>query len=125
MGPLSSLDWTAVAALAAASFVAAAGIVTVAAHFPRGSAPESGRGALGSSLVWLAVGGLAALVLGGAAAVHRDAAPTNVAIVVSGLAVLAAPFAVEPLPRRWRDGRAGLAGVIALSLAALAALPST
>jgi hypothetical protein len=43
-------------------------------------------------------------------------------VIVSGLAFLFAPAAFHLWPQRWRDGAAGLAVMLALTAAALAAL---
>lgn len=43
-------------------------------------------------------------------------------VIVSGLAILFAPAAFHVWPQRWRDGAAGLAIMLALTVAAIAAL---
>lgn len=122
MGPLHGLDAALVAVVALATFVATAGAVLVSGFLPRTSGPAAGRGALGAVLVYIATAMLVALAVAAIAAATR--LPWAVALVAAGLAFLAAPFAIQPLPERLRESRAGLAAVVALSAAMLVLLPA-
>ena len=122
MGPLHGLDAALVAAVGIAAFVATGGAVLVSGFLPRASGPQAGRGALGAALVYAAVSASAALAIAAIAA--ATALPWAVALVAIGLAFLAAPFAVQPLPESVRESRAGLVAVVALSAAMLVLLPT-
>jgi hypothetical protein len=122
MGPLHGLDAALVAAVALATFVATGGAVLVSGFLPRASGPKAGRGALGAALVYLAAAMLVALAVAAVAA--ATALPWAVALVAAGLAFLAAPFAIQPLPEALRESRGGLVAVMALSAAMLFLLPA-
>ena len=49
--------------------------------------------------------------------------PLSVAVVVAGLAILGAPFLVEPIPRKLRESRPALALLLILVAGCLLALP--
>jgi len=122
MGPLHELDPALVAAFALAAFVVTAGAVLVSGFLPRRSGPAGATGVVGAVLVYGAAAMLALLLL----ATFSTAVmlPWAVALLVAGLAFLAAPFAVQPLPAGLRESRAGLVAVVALSAATLLLLPS-
>lgn len=122
MGPLHGLDAALVVAFALAAFVVTAGAVLVSGFLPRRSGPAGAGGVLGAVLVYGTAAVLAVLLL----ATFSAAAllPWAVALVVAGLAFLAAPFAVQPLPAEVRESRAGLVAVLALSVGALLLLPT-
>ncbi len=122
MGPLHGLDTALVAVFALAAFVATAGAVLVSAFLPRDSGPQAARGPVGAVLVYAAAAMLALLVVATVSA--ATALPWAVALVAAGLAFLAAPFAIQPLPDRVRESRAGLLGVLALSVALIVLLPT-
>jgi hypothetical protein len=117
MSPLASLDVAALAAFTAAALAAACGVVFLSGFLPLGAQPEARRDAATAALLAL---GAALTTFLAAAAVATAAArlPLSVAVVAGGLALLAAPFLVQPLPERLRDSKAGLS---AFSLAAAAA----
>lgn len=122
MGPLQGLDAALLALFALAAFVASGGAVLVSGFLPRASGPEAARGPVGAVLVYGAAAILALLVIWAIAA--ATALPWAVALVAAGLAFLAAPFAVQPLPERIRESRSGLVGVVALSVLMLVLLPA-
>jgi hypothetical protein len=122
MGPLHGLDAALVAVVMLAAFVATAGAVLVSGFLPRAEGPDAGRGPAGAALVYAAAAMVAALVV--AVIVSALALPWAVALVAAGLAFLAAPFAVQPLPDRLRESRAGLVAVLALSAVMLVLLPT-
>ncbi|XWN31566.1 MAG: hypothetical protein ROR55_00145 [Devosia sp.] len=106
------------------ALVAAASAIVVAGFFPRRIGPDAVRTPLGAVLVYSAT--LAVLVL----AVATVAAafiqlPWAVAVVALGLALLAAPFTVQPLSEEWRESRLALVAVTAVSLLVLAAIAHT
>lgn len=122
MGPLAGLDFALVAVVTLAAFVATGGAVLVSGFLPRADGPLAARGVAGALLVWAAAGMVAMLVV-----VLVSAAltlPWAVALVAAGLAFLAAPFAIQPLPERLRESRAGLVAVLGLSAAMLVMLPT-
>ena len=121
MGPLAGLDYALLAVFGVAAFLASAGAVLVSGFLPRDEGPRAARGPLGAILVYgtlVAVVLLALVVLATALAL-----PWAVAVVIGGLAFLAAPFAVDPLPERARESRVSLLTVIATSATAAALLP--
>ncbi len=122
MGPLDGLNIALVAAVALAAFVATGGAVVVSGFLPRDSGPSAAQGPVGAVLVYAAAAMLAALVI--AAISAATTLPWAVALVAAGLAFLAAPFAIQPLPERVRESRAGLVGVLAVSAAMLGLLPT-
>ncbi len=122
MGPLHGLDAALVAAFALAAFVLTAGAVLVSGFLPRRSGPKGAGGALGAVLVYGTAAMLVVLLLATFSAAVM--LPWAVALVIAGLAFLAAPFAVQPLPAEARESRAGLVAVLALSAAALLLLPT-
>lgn len=122
MGPLTGLDFALVAVVTVAAFVATGGAVLVSGFLPRADGPLAARGVAGALLVWAAAGMVAVLVV-----VLVSAAlmlPWAVALVAAGLAFLAAPFAIQPLPERLRESRASLVAVLGLSAAMLVMLPT-
>ena len=122
MGPLHGLDAAMVAVFALAAFVASGGAVLVSGFLPRSSGPAAARGPLGALLVYGAAALVVLLIVWAVAA--AVALPWAVALVVAGLAFLAAPFAVQPLPESVRESRAGLIAVAALSALAIVLLPT-
>lgn len=121
MGPLHGLDAALVAAFTLAAFVATGGAVLVSGFLPRASGPQAARGAIGAVLVYAAAAMLAVLVVVAVSA--ATALPWAVALLAAGLAFLAAPFAIQPLPETLRESRAGLVAVLALSTAMVVLLP--
>ena len=117
MGPLHGLDYGALALFAGAALLAASGAVFVAGYLPRAQAPAAARGAAGAALVWGALACVLALVVLLIPAASR--LPPAVAVVTAGLAILAAPFVVQPMPAAWRGSRAGLALLAAACLAVI------
>lgn len=122
MGPLHGLDLWLVIVFALAAFVVTAGAVLVSGFLPRESAPAAARGAGGAILVYGAAGVLVLLLLATLSAATE--LPWAVAVVVAGLAFLAAPFAVQPLPESLRESRGSLVAVAVLALVVLALLPT-
>ena len=122
MGPLHGLDAFLVAVFAIAVFVATAGAVLVSGFLPRASGPEGARGAIGAVLVYGTAAILAVLAVATISA--GTELPWAVALVLAGLAFLAAPFAVQPLPEVVRESRAGLVAVVALAAVVLILLPT-
>lgn len=123
MGPLASVDFPALAAFAAAALLASMGAVLVSGFFPASERPQAVRDPAGAALVWTGLAVTAALVAL-ALATAFDHLPWAVAVVTGGAAFLAAPFLVQPLPERLRDGKAGLGIFAALGGLVLAAQPS-
>lgn len=111
-GPLANLEFTALAAFTLGAFVAMSAVVFVSGHFPRHGAQETAGGALGGVLVYGALAALLCLVA--ILAVVAVEIPLAVAIVAAGLAVLGAPFLVDPLPNRVRESRLGLIAAFVL-----------
>ena len=122
MGPLHGLDYALVASFTLAAFVATAGTVVVSNFLPRTRGPESGRGSMGAVLVYGAL--VTVLLLISALLLTAAALPLAVAVVTAGLAFLAAPFAVQPLPPEVRNSRAALLAIVALSAGAIILLPT-
>lgn len=122
MGPLHGLDVAHVALFALAAFVATGGAVLVSGFLPRAEGPSAARGPVGAMLVYGAAAVIAALVV--VALIAATALPWAVALVAAGLAFLAAPFAIQPLPEGLRESRAGLVAVAALSAAMIGLLPT-
>ncbi|MEM7190496.1 MAG: hypothetical protein AAF439_12865 [Pseudomonadota bacterium] len=123
MGPLHDLDIGYVAIIALTAFVATAGAVVVTGFLPRHSGPTAAQGAAGFLLVWGAVLAVGVLTIAGLAAAlsHHWA----ITVISAGLAFLAAPFAVQPLPAILREGRLALVLVILAALAAAVLLVQT
>ena len=117
MGPLHGLDYGDLALFAIAALVAASGAVLVAGFLPRGQGPAAGHGAAGAVLVYGAAVGVIGLVLALMAAAR--ALPIAVAVVAVGLAILTAPFVVQPMPPAFRASRSALAVLAAACLAAI------
>jgi hypothetical protein len=122
MGPLHGLDASIVILFSLGALVATAGGVLVSGFLPRAEGPADGRGAAGAVLVYGAVAALVLVVL--ASLRLAVELPWAVAVVIAGLAILVAPFVVQPLPESVRETRAGLIGVVALSGAVLILLPT-
>lgn len=120
-GPLAGLDYGFTALFGAAAALAVFAAVMVSAFLPRSSGPVAGQGGLGGALVWSAAGGtflLFAMLIYAASLL-----PLSVAVVVAGLAILGAPFLVEPIPRKLRESRPALALLLILVAGCLLALP--
>jgi len=106
----------ALAAFAALWLATCLGFLVLSGMFPE--RPEGARRPGGGLLValncalWLA---LAAVTLGFG---YHSLRLTSV-VIVAGLIFLFAPVPFELLPRRWRDGRAGLAALVVFQAAAL------
>lgn len=94
--------------------------LVLAAHFPAEHRRPELCGAVGGLVLW---GTCAAVVLVALFAVRLALAelPGYAAVLAGGLAILAAPLALKPLPDTLLDGRAGLL-LLALSALALAVL---
>jgi hypothetical protein len=122
MGPFDGIDFWLVAAFAIAAFVVAVGAVLVSGFLPRASGPASGRGPFGAVLVYGAAAVLILLAI--TTLVTAAELPWAIATVVAGLVLLAAPFAVQPLPEAVRESRAGLITIVALAAVALTLLPT-
>ena len=122
MGPLHELDAALLAVFSLAAFITTGGAVLVSGFLPRSSGPAAARGALGAVLVYAAAAMLGVLIVVLVSA--ATALPWAVALVAAGLAFLAAPFAIQPLPDSVRESRAGLVAVLALSAAMVVLLPT-
>lgn len=122
MSPLYAVDPGLLALFSLAALTASVGAVFLSGFFPARERPQGARSALGAALLWLGLGLSAALAAAaiGLAAAHL---PPAVAIVAAGLAVLAAPFLVQPVPERLRDSVAGLGLFAALAGGVLVAQP--
>lgn len=123
MGPFDGIDFWLLAAFSVAASIVAVGAVLVSGFLPRASGPESGRGAFGAVLVYGAAAVLILLAI--ATLVTAAELPWAIATVIVGLVLLAAPFAVQPLPEAVRESRVGLVAIVALAAVALALLPLT
>lgn len=122
MPPLANLDLLLLALFTGAAFISVAGAVLVSAFLPRAAGPEGGRGVVGGLAVYAAA--LALLALIGAVVFTATQLPWTVAVIAAGLAFLAAPAVVQPIPAWLRESRAGLVMTAAIALAALLFLPS-
>jgi hypothetical protein len=114
--------WVASLYFAAFATSCALAFLILAGMFPLRARPDGARSALAALLV-LANAALLAVLLIATCFYGYSELRWSTLIVVAGLVVLFAPGLFEALPMRLRDGRAGLvalAGVQALSLAALA-----
>ena len=95
--------------------------LTLAGMFPLGSRPESAKTAGGAFLIgWNALL-LVALAVGTVAFGYAALRWTSL-VVVGGLIVLFAPGLFQAWPAAWRDGRPGLAVILALQVVALGLL---
>lgn len=107
------------AVFAALWMAACLGFLILLGMFPMSRRPEGARGAGGMALV--ALNGLLWLVLAAGALAYGYAnLRLTSQIVVGGLVLLFAPAPFELLPVAFRDGRRGLAALVALQGAALA-----
>jgi len=111
-GPLTFLNFAAVAMFTAGAFIAMSAVVLVSGHFPRSQAKNPTGGFLGSLLAYASLASLVCLI---AVLVFAGLKlPLAVAIVAAGLAILAAPFIVEPIPAHIRESRGGLVAAVVL-----------
>ncbi|MCQ0986080.1 hypothetical protein [Jiella marina] len=115
-GPLADLDLATLVAFTGGAFVAVSAVVFVSGHFPRHRAPATAGGPLlGSVLAYCALAALLSLLA--ILAVVAVELPLAVAVVAAGLAVLGAPFLVDPLPNTIRESRLGLIAAFGLCAA--------
>lgn len=120
-GPLANLDLMTLASFTAGAFVAVSAIVFVGGHFPRHRAPSMPGGpVVGGVLAYCALAALLCLLA--ILAVVAVELPLAVAVVAAGLAVLGAPFLVDPLPSRIRESRLGLIAAFGLCAGAAFAI---
>jgi len=111
---------SALAVFAALWTAACLGFLVLAGMYPARTRPAAARKAGGlalvalNSLLWLA------LAAGALAYGYAHLRLTSL-VIVGGLVVLFAPAPFELLPNAFRDGRRGLAALVALQAAALAA----
>ncbi|WP_340110083.1 hypothetical protein [Pikeienuella sp. HZG-20] len=122
MSPLADLDLLLLAIFAGAAFISTAGAVLVGAFLPRAAGPEGGKGFAGGAAVYAAALALVALI--GELIFTATKLPWTVAVITAGLAFLAAPAAVQPIPAWLRESRAGLVLIAALAVVLLLLLPS-
>lgn len=121
MGVLATVEIGPLALFAAAALVVSVGVVYLSGFFPLSSRPAAARGPVGGALLVLGAGLVGALAIAGVQ-LAAEGLPWAVAVVAGGLAFLAAPFLVQPIPDRLRDTPAGLAAFAAAALAMSAAL---
>lgn len=122
MGPLNGLNVALTVLFALAALLASGGAVLVTRFLPRRRGPQAGRGAVGAVLVYGTVLALVGLV--GVALAAATALPWAVAAVAAGLAFLAAPFLVEPLPDRVLESRLGLVILTVAAVGFIVLLPT-
>lgn len=101
--------------------VAALGFYVVAGLFPLKTRPDLTGSALGLLLAIGTTLAFVALAIGAVLYGLENLRWTSV-VIVSGLAILFAPGVFNVWPTKWRDGRVGLAGTLAVTLAAIACL---
>ncbi|MGQ9367520.1 hypothetical protein [Azospirillum sp. ST 5-10] len=96
-------------------------VLVVAGMFPLSLRPQPARAAGGLALI---AANLAALppLLAGTALYGWDELRWTSLVIGGGLVFLFAPLLLDVLPPRWRDGRPGLAALLAAQLAALSLL---
>ena len=121
-GPLAHLDYSALAGFVAAAFIAVWSVVIVSGFLPRAIGPRAAQGPLGGLLVYCSAVAIMAVLAG--MIITAPQLPWAVSIVISGIAILAAPFLVEPLPLRFRESKLGLLAVLGLCTVALSSLPN-
>ncbi len=101
--------------------IASSGWLYVSGSLPLRAAPSENRQGLGLALLCAAIGSLLALTV--AVLVYGIGALRWTSLIVGGgLIFLLAPFLIQDLPPALKDTRAGLALVLLVSCAALAAL---
>ena len=103
------------------SSVASLGVYVMAGVFPLETRPDLSRSPAGLALAAAAGFCLVALIVGAGLYGVAELRWTSM-VIVGGLALLFAPAAFNLWPSRWRDGRAGLAILLAATAAAIAAL---
>ena len=120
-GPLAEIDAGLLLVFLCGTVVAVWSTVVVAGFLPRRSAPAGARGPLGGALTCISAALIVALV--GVLLLTMTHLPLAVAVIVAGLAILGAPFMVEPIPAHIRESTLALVATAVLPAAALTALP--
>ena len=100
-------DWLALGLFAAAVLALAAYALAVSAHFPREHRRDSLRGIAGTLILW---GTVTVAAISAGVAIHTAVTglPAHAAILAGGVAVLAAPLILKPLPDGLIDEGTGL-----------------
>ncbi|RXF74210.1 hypothetical protein [Hansschlegelia zhihuaiae] len=111
----------ALALFAIAATVAGLGFYVLAGAFPLATRDDLRAHPAGVPLALVNAAAFLALVAFGLTYGVEHLRWTSV-VIVSGLAFLFAPAAFHVWPQRWRDGAAGLAIMLGLTMAAVAAL---
>jgi len=113
---LLSLPWLEIAVLMVTVLVLTLYGFAVSGHFPMRSGPEHAPAPVAAAIVWvtlaIAVASVILIVL-----FVLKAVPVHAAVIGSGLAILAGPHLLRPVPNRIADGH-GL--LLALSLVVIA-----
>lgn len=120
-GPLAEVDLAILVSFTLGALIATWSIVVIAGFLPvrlGNNASDARRTAVIFS-AGLMISALVALLC-----MTVPLLPTAVAIVAAGLAILAGPFLVQPIPERLRDSELAPVVVIVASLTALALLPN-
>lgn len=118
MGVLALIDPAVLAVFTLAALIASVGAVFLSGFFPLDARPAATRGAIGGAMIWLGVAMTATLTFA-AVSTAFEQLPWAVAVVAAGLAFLAAPFLVQPMPQALRDSKIGLGFFIGLAAASL------
>lgn len=101
--------------------VASLGFYVIAGLFPLETRPDLARSASGVALVAALTLAFLALTVGATLYGAQNLRWTSM-VIVGGFALLFAPGLFNAWPAEQRDGRAGLAGLLAITLAAIGGL---
>ncbi len=111
-GPLAHLDYHLLTVFTLSAVVTIWSVVVVSGFLPLDVAPSLSRGKTGAALVGLST--VAIAVVAASLFYLATLQPWAVSIIAAGIAILAAPFLVEILPRGFRESKAALGTVLAL-----------
>ena len=121
-GPLSEVDLTILLPFTCGAVIAVWSTVVIAGFLPLRAGPAAGAGPMQVAMIFGATAAIAMLIL--ILTLTIPLLPTAVAAIAAGLAVLAGPFLVQPIPRGLRESRLAPVAVVALSLAVMVVLPN-
>jgi len=102
--------------LAALLFVTALCILAASGHFPQERRAPALRTAAGTAILFGSLA-LSLLCLAAGFALALRVVPWYAAVIGGGMAILAAPMALRPLPDRFVDGAGALVGFSAADIA--------
>ncbi len=120
-GPLAQTDIAVLLSFGLGCLIAVCSIVLISGFLPRQLQPNGASGPFGGILIYGAAGMVAFLIVVLVMTIAH--LPIAVAIIAAGLAVLAGPFLVEPIPRALRNSLFVPLTAICLMVGAITVLP--